>query len=204
MNVLNPLLPRLRPLSWLLVALASSSLQAQVLGAQPSSGRTLGDPYSSMATVAQELSRIVVYRASSSKSVGGVVSVHFNNHFHTALQANAFSAVCLQGDRLEVSSRFTSVLVDPKSTADVRSQLPIKGGESLYLRVSPTEGGQVRIETVQAAVANAELSSARQQLHTISRLPNALPCRPETPIRIIYDPYKVSTGLPRSQQRLNS
>jgi hypothetical protein len=195
---------RLQAACWVLAGAAASGVAAQTVLAQNSMGRTLGGSYSPMASVAQELSRIVFYRAAGAGPSAGVVSVFLNGHYHTSLQANGFAVVCLQGAQLDVNSRFTSVQTQPSAALDVRRQLPIQGGQSVYVRVSSDASGRAVVESVAAAQAQTELASAKQQVHTISRVPNAVPCREEAPIRIIYDRYVISQHASPSSAALGA
>lgn len=161
--------------------------------------KPLGETYAAVKSVADEQTRFVLYRApiDTNKAAEkiGVVSVYLNDRYHTSLQKDAFTVVCLVGKKTEVRTRFL-----PDHTADIRPEFDTqqtvntKGGQSVYLRVADLADQKSRIDVVAAKVAASELANAKQQMHTLSRVPGAQPCREAEDARIVFDPNVITFG----------
>ena len=126
----------------------------------------LGDTYAAVTSVADEQTRIVFYRAITPDTTG-VVLVYLNERYHASLQKEAFSVVCLSGQNADVRTRYL-----PAHNADIRPELDtrlavaMKGGQSVYLRITEVANGTSRIYLVAPKVALKDLTDARQQMHT--------------------------------------
>lgn len=165
--------------------------------------KPLGETYAAAKSVADEQTRLVLYRApldtrkatDKAADQAGVVSVYLNDRYHASLQQEAFSVVCLVGKKAEVRTRFL-----PDHTADINPELDtrhtvaMKGGQSVYLRVAELTGQKSRIDVVTPQTAAAELTNAKQQMHTLSRVPGVQPCREAEDTRIVFDPNVITFG----------
>jgi len=165
--------------------------------------KPLGDTYAPAPSVASEQTRLVLYRApvkadkSAAKSGDkqGVVSVYLNERYHTSLQREAFSVVCLTGATVDVRTRLL-----PDQTADLNPELDTRftvatiGGQSTYLRVVDMPNGKNRIDIVTAQAADKDLANAKQQMHTLSRVPGVQPCRETEAAVINFDPNVITFG----------
>ena len=165
--------------------------------------KPLGETYVAVNSVAGEQTRLVLYRApldtlpsaDSAASQVGVVSVYLNERYHASLQKDAFSVVCLAGKKTDVRTRFL-----PDHTADINPELDarhtvaMKGGQSVYLRVAELTGQKSRIDVVTPQAATRELANAKQQMHTLSRVPGVQPCREAEDTRIAFDPNVITFG----------
>lgn len=168
--------------------------------------KPLGETYAAVTSVAADQTRLVLYRATrearETRNVSkkqpdavGVVSVYLNDRYHASLQKEAFSVVCLAGNKAEVRTRFL-----PDNTADIKPELDtrhtvaMKSGQSVYLRVSELAGQKSRIDIVAPQIAAAELANAKQQMHTLSRVSGAQPCRESDPSTIKFDPNVITFG----------
>lgn len=165
--------------------------------------KPLGETYAAAKSVADEQTRLVLYRApldtrkDTDKPADqvGVVSVYLNDRYHASLQKEAFSVVCLVGKKADVRTRFL-----PDHTADINPELDtrhtvaMKGGQSVYLRVAELTGQKSRIDVVTPQTAAAELTNAKQQMHTLSRVPGVQPCREAEDTRIAFDPNVITFG----------
>jgi outer membrane protein OmpA-like peptidoglycan-associated protein len=165
--------------------------------------KPLGETYADAKSVADEQTRLVLYRAplDTRKATDkpaeqvGVISVYLNDRYHASLQKEAFSVVCLAGKKAEVRTRFL-----PDHTADINPELDarhsigMKGGQSVYLRVAELTGQKSRIDVVTPQTAAAELTHAKQQMHTLSRVPGVQPCREAEETRIAFDPNVITFG----------
>jgi outer membrane protein OmpA-like peptidoglycan-associated protein len=165
--------------------------------------KSLGDTYAAVRSVADEQTRLVLYRApvKADKLVDkqgdqqGVVSVYLNDRYHASLQKEAFSVVCLSSKKIEVRTRFL-----PDHTADInpeldtRQAIAIKGGQSIFLRVTDVALNKSRIDVVTPQVAVNDLADAKQQMHTLSRVPDVQPCREADATVIQFDPNVITFG----------
>jgi OmpA-OmpF porin, OOP family len=204
-----------RPVRWHLVILAFATaavcLQAHAqtdkdkAPSKPKYGvnKPLGETYAAVNSVAGEQTRLVLYRApldtrkATDKPADqvGVVSVYLNDRYHASLQKEAFSVVCLVGKKAEVRTRFLpDVTADINPELDTRHTVAMKGGQSVYLRVAEMAGQKSRIDVVTPQTAAAELANAKQQMHTLSRVPGVQPCREAEDTRIVFDPNVITFG----------
>jgi outer membrane protein OmpA-like peptidoglycan-associated protein len=178
----------------------AQSDKSKDIPAKPKYGvsKPLGDTYAAVRSVADEQTRLVLYRAPAvadkQADSQGVVSVYLNDRYHASLQTQAFTVVCLSGKKTEVRTRFL-----PDQTADLNPEfdthhtLAMKGGQSIYLRVATAEQ-KTLIEVVSPQVAGKDLADAKQQMHTLSRVPGAQPCREAEDTRIAFDPNVITFG----------
>ena len=169
---------------------------ARASDSQPKYGvnKPLGDTYAEVRSVADEQTRIVFYRASA-RDAAGVISVYLNGRYHASLQKDAFTVVCFIGKKTDVRTRYL-----PNHSADIRPELDthfaiaMSGGESVYLRITEIAGNTSRIDPVTAQVALKDLTDAQQQMHTLSRVPNAQTCREAEETRFAFDPNIITFG----------
>lgn len=156
--------------------------------------KPLGDTYAAVTSVVDEQTRIVLYRAPT-PDTSGVVSVYLNERYHASLQKEAFSVVCLSGKNTDVRTRYL-----PAHNADIRPELDtrlavaMKGGQSVYLRITEVVNGTSRIDLVAPKVALKDLTDARQQMHTLSRVPGVQVCREAEETRFAFDPNVITFG----------
>ena len=161
--------------------------------------KPLGETYASAKSVTDEQTRLVFYRAPQDgaqfAAKAGVISVYLNDRYHASLQKEAFSLICLTGKAADVRTRFLPEHnADIQPERDARHALSFKGGQSVYLRVSVTADDKSRIEVVKPQTAVEDLAGAKQQMHTLSRVPGAQPCREAEDTRIAFDPNVITFG----------
>ena len=140
----------------------------------------LGDAFVATAAVDPAQSRLVIYRAPSS-TASGVVSLYLEDRYHVALQPNAFSLVCLENDLVDIRTRLPQSGTDQPPAPDARFSLLLKKASPYYVRVSSHADGRTALELVPTRIATDELKGARQQMHTLSRVPAARACKPVQP-----------------------
>lgn len=169
--------------------------------AKPKYGVTkpVGDTYAAPKSVASEQTRLVLYRApvDTDKPADklGVVSVYINDRYHASLQKSAFSVICLAGNKADVRTRYLAdVTADIRPELDTRQALTMKSGQSIFLRVAETADHKTRIDVVTPQAAGKDLTAAKQQMHTLSRVPGAQPCREADDTRIVQDPNVITFG----------
>jgi len=173
---------------WLLSMVACLSwAQTSNTAIESSSGRidVLGQNYASAPAVSARQSRVVVYSLDDLR-LQGATSIFVNGTYHASLIKGAYSDLCYSPGNVELGARQMQVGQRPKDQPDTITAMPLRGGQTHYLRVRE-QGGRPVLEPVAAAQAERELPSKRLQLHTISRvaqdcIPSSEPAQAE-PVR---------------------
>lgn len=141
--------------------------------------KPLGDTYAAVPALAVEQARMVIYRPRRSDEKAGVISVYLNDRYHTSLQQDAFSILCLETTQAQLRTRLIDVHGDQNDELDTNKAMTFKRGQSVFLRITDLKDGRTRMDVVPAKTANQDLSLARQQKHALSRAPDARPCKQE-------------------------
>lgn len=160
------------------VAFSASAADADSSKVKYGVAKPLGDTFVVSPQVDGGQSLLVVYRAPNPKDQG-VASLYLDDKYHVALQPNAFSLVCAESDKVDLRVRLTQP--DADVAPDTRHLQPLKKGVAHYVRISAQADGRALLEAVPTRVANDELQSARQQMHTLSRAPVVRTCKPVKP-----------------------
>ncbi len=156
---------------WLLSMVACLSwAQTSNTAIESSSGRidVLGQSYASAPAISAGQSRIVVYSLDDLR-LQGATSIFVNGTYHASLIKGAYSDLCYSPGNAELGARQMQVGQRAKDRPDTITAMPLRGGQTHYLRVRE-QGGRPVLEPVAAAQAERELPSKRLQLHTISRV----------------------------------
>lgn len=141
--------------------------------------KPLGESYAAASTVAIEQARLVVYRPRHTDEKAGVISVYLNERYHTSLQQDAYSILCLDANKAKLLTRLIDADGEQDDELETSKTLALKRNESVFLRVTDLKNGRTRMDIVPAKTANEELSQARQQKHALSRSPDVRPCKQE-------------------------
>jgi outer membrane protein OmpA-like peptidoglycan-associated protein len=141
--------------------------------------KPLGDTYAAAPSLAIEQARVVIYRPHRTDEKAGVISVYLNERYHTSLQQDAFSILCLDATQAQLRTRLIDVHGDQNDALDTSKAMTFQRGQSVFLRVTDLKDGRTRMDVVPAKTANQDLSLARQQKHALSRAPDARPCKQE-------------------------
>lgn len=141
--------------------------------------KPLGDTYAAAPSLAIEQARLVIYRPRRTDEKAGVISVYLNDHYHTSLQQDAFSVLCLDHTQAQLRTRLIDAQGEQNAELDTHSSMAFKRGQSVFLRLTELKNGRTRMDIVPAKTANQDLSLARQQKHALSRAPDARPCKQE-------------------------
>ena len=137
----------------------------------------LGTSYIETLGVVPSQQRLVFYRSPTAKQ-SGVVSLHLNGKYHTSLQHNAYAVVCLDPSPTQLRALLLVPINQQDDLAlDAHLELPPRPGDSTYIRVSEYPDGRPRFDVVSPRMATSELQTARQQMHTHSRLHNKRECK---------------------------
>lgn len=155
--------------------------------------KPLGEQYTANNLVAPEQSRLVIYRAPS-QELAGVVTVYLADRYHVSLQANAFSSVCLETHKVDIRTRLTQPEIEPEAEQDTRYAIGLKKGLTQFVRVTQQSDGRTRLQEVPARIAQDELKTSRQQMHTRSRVTNASVCKEVKEAVLAFDPNVITFG----------
>lgn len=126
--------------------------------------------------VASGQSRIIFYSPTTSK-LPGAATVYINGRYHTSLAAGGFSPVCLPPGKVELGAR----QIDLQSRAnkdgmDSMTQMMLQSGQSQFVRVNGDNRRNIALIPVKPADAEKEIMQTRLQIHTISRVAEAVEC----------------------------
>jgi OOP family OmpA-OmpF porin len=141
--------------------------------------KPLGDTYAAAPNLAIEQARVVIYRPRRTEEKAGVISVYLNERYHTSLQQDAFSILCLDTTQAQLRTRLIDIHGDQNDALDTSKAMTFQRGQSVFLRLTDLKDGRTRMDVVPAKTANQDLSLARQQKHALSRAPDARPCKQE-------------------------
>lgn len=132
----------------------------------------LGERFAPPPALAPSLSRIVFYRQEDTRA--DAISIFVNNRYHISLVPGAWSQLCHGSGTVQLALRqVISVSGPSKDRFDNVSTQAFEGGQVQYFRVNMASDQPV-LGPVPDKQALQELSSTREQLHTVSRA--AQPC----------------------------
>ncbi len=136
----------------------------------------LGDEFKVPNLLVKEQSRVVFYRSANDKHPGAV-SIYINGAYQASLQRGAFSQICLYPTKVEISARMTENGMTVRDGYDVTNALQLNGGKETFVQVIEEVTGRAKLMAVHPEKALPELVKTREQMHTISRVPNAVVCK---------------------------
>ncbi len=126
--------------------------------------------------VTDSQSRIIFYRPSVAK-LGGAATVFVNGRYHASLVSGGYSFVCIKPGPVTLGVRWMEVQRRAnKDGFDSITELSLAGGRNQVIRVNDERGKTLVLVPVKQADAAKELETMRLQLHTISRVANAMDC----------------------------
>jgi len=159
--------------------------------------KPLGDVYVANTAVADEQTRLIIYRSPSAKP-SGVVTVYLGDKYHASLQANAYSAVCLDNDKLELRTRLTQLDAEIHADQDTRYTLELKKSRTQFVRVTNLNEGKTALEEVPARIAQEELKNSQQQMHARTRASVVKICKESIAASKVGDTYDITFGTEAS------
>lgn len=146
----------------------------------------LGEAFVAPGAVDKQQTRLIFYRGNNSSFKGGA-SIYFNGRYHTTVERNAYSVLCVNPGSVNLGVKPVLVGRKVKDGFDSVSTVELQGGRNLYVRVDEERVIKV-LQPVNEAEALAELAGTREQIHTISRVTPGQVCRTavaETPKPIV-------------------
>ena len=131
----------------------------------------LGERFAPFPALAPSQSRIVFYRQEDTRA--GAISIFVNNRYHISLVPGSWSQLCFGSGAVQLALRqVLSVSGPSKDRFDNVSSHVLEGGQVQFFRVNMTSDQPV-LGPVPDIQAQQELSSSREQLHTVSRAAQA-------------------------------
>ena len=128
----------------------------------------LGNPFEMPGPVDKQKTRLIFYRSAASNYKGGT-TVYFNGMYHATLSRNVYSSLCVSPGIGSIGIKAVMVGAPSKTSLDSTSAVEMQGGRNHYIRVIEDQNIQV-IQTVKEQEALAELTTSREQIHTLSRV----------------------------------
>ncbi|EMH1276882.1 hypothetical protein V6A89_003878 [Enterobacter hormaechei] len=133
----------------------------------------MGKQYVPVSTVPLSQSQIIYYRTKAG-TPDGAAHVYVDGEFQTALLPGGYNVFCLTPG----SHTLGSYINDAPTYAGKRDQpwaLTLEGGKTYFMRID--RGSAQQPEMVNRTMAEQELSSMHQQIHTLSRASSVVKCQ---------------------------
>jgi outer membrane protein OmpA-like peptidoglycan-associated protein len=164
------------------VAMAQQAVTKEAPAPVPSVAEPLGDAYKVPKALPIGVSRLTVYRPAVGFGVG-VASLMVNDHYHTSLQLGSYTHICLKPTKpASLESRLVETGTPVKTEVDIKTSVPLKEGQEVFVRLADQGNGRATIDVVAAEAAQNELKPTRLQVHAVSRVAEAVSCEvPEVP-----------------------
>lgn len=121
-------------------------------------------------------SRIIFYRPSSARQPGAA-TVYVNGRYHASLVAGGYSPVCVSPGKVELGVRQMEIKRRAnKDGLDSITQMALQSGQNHFVRVVDDRSKTLELVPVKAVDAEKEIGRTRLQVHTISRVADAVDC----------------------------
>ena len=156
-------------------ALAADNVEAAKTSAASNIQAPLGDSFSIFERVTDKQTRVIFYRPTTQKQPGAA-TVYVNGSYHASLIPGGYAELCMPPNKAEVGVRTVKVGDRPKDGLDTITALNLTAGQTTFVRVRESSTSRVALQPIAANEALAELQATRQQIHTISRVPDAEQC----------------------------
>ena len=158
-----------------LLILHASLAWAQSGGdAAQSAAQSMGEVYKASTALPNGVSRITVFQPGVGREIG---SLKVNGRYHASLHGGSFTKLCFaQTSSVDLAGRVVDPSVLATNQDDDKIVVPLKPGNEVIVRMMGTAAGRTTLEIVSPEVAKAGLQNARLQTHTLSRVPDMVPC----------------------------
>jgi len=133
-------------------------------------------------SIPTSLSHLTFYRPAND-SGAEAVTVYIDGAYHTSLVKNGFAEGCVKPGTTNIGLRRVENASDVRNPIQVTA-VALKTGQQQFLRVSDQPGIQPVLQAVSQTQARSELAQTRQQIHTLSRATNVVPCE-EPPVAAV-------------------
>jgi len=153
----------------------------------------LGDKFSMFDRVAVLQTRVIFYRPAT-QTQPGAATVYVNGRHHASLVPGAYAELCMPPNKAEIGVRMVKVGDRPKDSLDTITVVTLNPGQTTFMRLREQGASRAVLQPVAASEALAELQLTREQIHTISRVPDAAQCIDSgpSPAPIIAKPQQIN------------
>lgn len=139
-----------------------------------------GDTFSSPLPSPQNQARIYAYRPAK-QSNQKPINIYLVGHYHASLLPNGHSAFCVNPGELNIQTVLDDATHSHLGKLQQGLTFTPNNNSTLYLRVEETPTGGSRLQFLPASLALPQIKNTRQQIHTISRSPDAVSCNGAAP-----------------------
>jgi len=137
--------------------------------------KPLGDRFAMFERVPAQQTRVIFYRPKT-QTLPGAATVYVNGYYHASLIPGGYAEICMPPNKAELGVRIVEAGRSPKDNLDTITAISLNGGQTTFMRVREQGSARAVLQPVAAAEALPEVQSTRQQIHTISRVPEATNC----------------------------
>jgi OOP family OmpA-OmpF porin len=175
--------------SWVLSSITACAVMLGLSGMAHAQDKTGNKSFQALAQaydlqnegVAAGQSRIIFYSPTTT-SLPGAATVYINGRYHASLIAGGYTPVCLLPGKVELGARQIDINSRAnKDGLDSMTQLTLQSGQNQFVRVNGDSRKNIALMPVASSQAEKEIAQTRLQMHTISRVPEALECVKVTP-----------------------
>lgn len=137
----------------------------------------LGAVFNLSERVVDSQTRLVMFRPQASTETAGVSRINVNGAYHTSLMAGAYSVLCLAPGPVSLDVRPVGAQQRASQQADMNTQIQLSSGQTVYLSASVQGNARYSLRPVEASPARESLKTLREQIHALSRVPDAQDCK---------------------------
>lgn len=184
-----------KPQKWLTLAVflvAAWGLNAGALGQsayKDSRIQALGQTFVAPEPVVAQQARLIFYRTAQSSAVPGAASIYVNGAYHASLVAGAYSQLCMPVGEIELGLKSVEVGRTVQDKLDTVTIARSQAAQTHYFLVKQVGAQRQVLSAVPPEQALMEIKGAKEQIHTISRVPEASECiaqraKPQAPTAV--------------------
>jgi OmpA-OmpF porin, OOP family len=136
---------------------------------------SFGETYTTALAAPATQTRVFVYRSSQVPNAGPV-NIYLNGQYHASLLRGGFTEFCAAPGAVNIKAALDDASRLHVSKLDPGQRLPLKAGQTLFLKVEESSPPALSIASGTEAQTKPEMLDTRRQIHTISRAKAALTC----------------------------
>jgi OOP family OmpA-OmpF porin len=162
---------------------------------------TFGEVYARPAAVASNQTKILIYRVQA-MTPQSPANIYLNGQYHASLLKGGFTEFCMEPGRTALNVVIDDANRQHTGKLESGQNYEMPAGRTLFMRVRETVPGKPQVQYVTTSEAEAEMASARRQIHTVSRAAavkecaaqavSASPAPASAPVVAQPEPQKVS------------
>jgi len=159
---------------------------------------TFGEVYARPAAAASNQAKILIYRAQA-MTPQSPANIYLNGQYHTSLLKGGFTEFCLEPGRAALNVVIDDANRQHTGKLELGQNYEMPSGRTLFMRVREMAPGKPQLQYVTSGEAEAEMASARRQIHTVSRAAAVKECAAAqaasatpSPVAAQLEPQKVS------------